>query len=262
MVALKEFSYASAHPHAHGPANAIAWGAVAGALLSAAVAIAVNALRPDPRNNTVATAGPRQPERRGIRRYLTPKSICAAVAVVLVLIALSPAVQGYHVGRSGSDTACVTRLLVQLCKDEHARLAREQATSEAKESAEREAVETRECHAVAKEAEEGKRRLFGPENYYWRCLQPGKQGLEHKWERERQREEEGDKAQTQHEGAQKKAQLESEAASLKAEAKSLTEEGERLTNESKIDQSVEKGEEARKTKEAGEKKLEEAQASG
>jgi hypothetical protein len=52
IVAIEEFSYAATHPDAYGPAKNIAWGAVAGTLLSAAVALAVNAVRGDPHRTT------------------------------------------------------------------------------------------------------------------------------------------------------------------------------------------------------------------
>ena len=38
-IAVHEFSYASDHPYAYGPAKVIAWGGCAGALLCAAVAL-------------------------------------------------------------------------------------------------------------------------------------------------------------------------------------------------------------------------------
>jgi hypothetical protein len=262
VVAIKEFAYASAHPYAYGPAKIIAWGAVGGALLSVAVAILVNALRGDSSrtvgsgNPPLGPSGSPREQGRGIRRYLTRNRIAVAAGVAVVLFAASPGFQGYHIARSSYDTTCVTRLLVQFCKDEHARLARQRAKREAKEANEGRLAEERECHVIAKEAEEGKRRLFGPENYYWKCLRPGttEQALVRKWEAERGEGERGERALTEH----KRAELEAEAESLKRRAKQLTEEGEHLTNEGKIPQSAEKSEESRKTKEAGEKKLEEA----
>jgi uncharacterized membrane protein len=269
VVAIKEFAYASAHPYAYGPANNIAWGALAGALLSTAVAITVNAVRADPRQDTTQEPTRTESRKRGIRRYVTPTSVAATVVTILVLLALSPTVQGYHLGHTSADTTCVTRLAVQFCKDEHARLTREKAVREANER-------TRECHRVAKEAEEGRRRLRAG-SYYLRCLRPGVEArLLSKWsdeerhEREHeeaaalQRREREEAAQRQHEAAQQehRAQLEHEAEALKAQAKHLTEEEERLENEGKYSQSLEKGEEARKAKEAGEQKLEEAAESG
>lgn len=40
VVAVHEFNYASGHPYAYGPAKVIAWGALAGAVLAIAVALA------------------------------------------------------------------------------------------------------------------------------------------------------------------------------------------------------------------------------
>lgn len=48
-VAITEISYAGAHPFAYGPAKVIAWGAGAGALLSAAVALLAINLGPEDR---------------------------------------------------------------------------------------------------------------------------------------------------------------------------------------------------------------------
>jgi hypothetical protein len=49
-VAIHEFSYASDHPYAYGPAKVIAWGGCAGAVLCVAVALLAFALtRPEPR---------------------------------------------------------------------------------------------------------------------------------------------------------------------------------------------------------------------
>jgi hypothetical protein len=44
-VAVHELDYASAHPYPYGPAKVIAWGAGAGALLSASVALIAFAAR-------------------------------------------------------------------------------------------------------------------------------------------------------------------------------------------------------------------------
>ncbi len=265
VLAINEFDYASGHPHAYGPALNIAWGAVALALLSIAVAVVVNALRHDAQRAASAVEARPHPsaagganDKRGLRRYLTPKTISMAVPVAVVLVALSPAVQGYHVGRSISDTTCVTRLAVQFCKDDHARIAREEAATAEKE-----------CKAIAREAEQGKRRL-GEGNYYLKCLRPGAEArLLPKWRTEEAHEHGQEEARKRHETEleevqkrHRREQLESEGNALKAKAKSLTEEGERLTNESKIDQSVEKGDEARKSKEAAEQKLKEAQEVG
>jgi hypothetical protein len=43
-VAIHEFSYASDHPYAYGPAKVIAWGGCAGAVLGTAVALLAFAL--------------------------------------------------------------------------------------------------------------------------------------------------------------------------------------------------------------------------
>jgi hypothetical protein len=43
-VAVHEIDYASNHPHQYGPAHVIAWGAGAGALLSASVSLLAIAL--------------------------------------------------------------------------------------------------------------------------------------------------------------------------------------------------------------------------
>jgi hypothetical protein len=298
IVAIKEFDYASAHPHAYGPANNIAWGAVAGALLSFAVAILAHRLLGDLEARHSGAAGgatsgsgapstPPQEPRTGIRRYLTRKSIAIAAVAALVLFALSPSVQGYHVGRSESDTTCTTRFLVQFCNDEHARLAREQAKREAKEASEGQAAAERECHAIAKEAEEGKRRL-NEGNYYLKCLRPGAEAhLLPKWKAEERREHEHEEAKRRHERERQeeqqrgeheqqeaqrgrerekqeaqsqshRAQLEREAAGLKAKAKSLTEEEEQLDKEGKFSQGGEKGSEAFHAKYDAEKKLREA----
>ena len=184
-----------------------------------------------------------------VRRWATPKRLAIAAVVAVVLVALSPAVQGYHIGYSRIDTTCTTRLLIQFCKNEHARLAREQAGAEA-----------RECRAEARRAEEGKSRLLGPSNYYWRCLRPGaaKEALIRKWEGEREAAEHGEQTQTAHH----RAQLESEASVLKAQVTKLSEEQERLLHESKITLSVNKGEEATQVKREAEKKLEEAKGTG
>lgn len=49
-VAIHEFSYASDHPYAYGPAKVIAWGGCAGGVLSVAVALLSFALtRAEPR---------------------------------------------------------------------------------------------------------------------------------------------------------------------------------------------------------------------
>ena len=48
-VAIHEWSYASGHPHAYGPAKVIAWAGVGGAVLSAAfgmLTVALMRLRP------------------------------------------------------------------------------------------------------------------------------------------------------------------------------------------------------------------------
>lgn len=44
VVAMHEFNYASDHAYAYGPAKVIAWGALTGALLAIAVALAGYAL--------------------------------------------------------------------------------------------------------------------------------------------------------------------------------------------------------------------------
>jgi len=183
---------------------------------------------------------------------MSRKRVGVAAAVAVVLFAMSPAFQGYHVGYSSIDTSCVTRLVVQFCKDEHARIARETAHREAAASAQ-------ECRAVAQEAEEGKRTLNAG-NYYLRCLRSGvnQQALLRKWEVQERKESEQHQAQLAH----GRAQLEAEAASLKQRAKVLTEEDERLLHESKIDLSVEKSKEASKVSEEAEKKLEEAKEVG
>jgi hypothetical protein len=259
VVAINEFDYASGHPHAYGPALNIAWGAVALALLSVALAIVVNALRHDPQRAASVETRPHprdgSSDKRGLRRYVTPQIIGGTIAVLVVLVALSPTVQGYHLGRSSSDTRCLTRLVVQFCKDEHARLA-----------ADAEATVDKECKAVAREAEQGKRRL-GEGNYYLQCLQPGSAArLLPKWKAEEAHEHSQAEAQTRHEHESEEAQkqhrreqLESEASSLKAQAKTLTEENERLSHENKFSQSFEKGQEADKAKAAAEQKLKEAQ---
>ena len=46
-IAVHEFEYENRHPEAYGPANVIAWGAVAGALLAVTVAMLAYALRRD-----------------------------------------------------------------------------------------------------------------------------------------------------------------------------------------------------------------------
>jgi len=111
-------------------------------------------------------------------------SIIASIAVAVALFAMSPAFQGYHVGYSSIDTSCVTRLVVQFCKNEHARIARAIAHREA-------AIAAQECRAVAKEAEEGKRTLNAG-NYYLRCLRSGvnQQALLRKWEAQERKESE------------------------------------------------------------------------
>jgi hypothetical protein len=262
VVAINEFDYTSGHPHAYGPALNIAWGAVALALLSVAVALVVNGLRHESQRAEEARPHPRAGgsanDKRGFRRYLTPKTIAVAVAVAVVLVALSPAVQGYHLGRSISDTACITRLAVQFCKDDHARMAREEAAAAKKE-----------CKAIAREAENGKRRL-GEGNYYLKCLRPGAEArLLPKWRAEEAHEHAQEEAQKRHEHEQEEGQnrrhreqLEGEGNALKAKAKSLTEEHERLSHENKFSQSFEKSEEADKAKEAGDQKLKEAQEVG
>jgi hypothetical protein len=262
VVAVNEFDYASGHPHAYGPALNIAWGAVALALLSVAVAIIVNAIRHEPQRAAEAKPHPieggRANGKRGLHRYLTPKTFAVAAAVAVVLVALSPAVQGYHLGRSISDTTCVTRLAVQFCKDDHARVAREEAAAAEKE-----------CKAIAREAEQGKRRL-GEGNYYLKCLRPGAEArLLPKWRNEEAHEHAQEEAQKRHENEREEAQkrhrreqLESEGNALKAKAKSLTEEHERLSNENKFSLSIEKSQEADKAREAGEQKLKEAQEVG
>jgi hypothetical protein len=178
---------------------------------------------------------------------MSRKRVGVAAAVAVVLFAMSPAFQGYHVGRSIGDTNCTTRFVVQFCKDEHTRIVREQAAADAHE-----------CQAIAKEAEEGKRRLFGPENYYWHCLRPGKEGLVQKWEREYHDESARQQKEEQNEKAQKRAYLEAEAAALKRRAKRLTEEEEQLDRESKYSLGSEKSSESTHVTQEAEKKLEEA----
>jgi len=124
---------------------------------------------------------------------MSRRRIGAAAAVVVVLFALSPAVQGYHVGASRFDTTCVTRLLIQFCKNNRAAEARKAAAAEARTAKEQAAEAAKECRAIAKEAEEAKRTLLGPENYYWSCLRPGtRQALIRKWEVEREQAERGE----------------------------------------------------------------------
>lgn len=194
----------------------------------------------------------------GSFRHMSRKRVGVAAAVAVVLVAMSPAFQGYHVGRSIRDTTCTTRFVVQFCKDESGRIAREQAATEARTA-------QRECKAVAKEAEEGTRKLNAG-NYYLRCLRPGvQQRLLSKWEAEERKESEQQQAQSAHESEQQQAQaahkrkpLETEAASLKAQAKTLNEEHERLSNEGKVSLGFEKSEESDRVKREAEKKLEEA----
>jgi hypothetical protein len=182
---------------------------------------------------------------------MTRGRVVAAGAAAVVLFALSPAFQGYHVGRSIADTTCVTRFAIQFCKDEHARIEREHAAIEARSA-------RQECKAVAREAEEGKRKL-GAGNYYLRCLRPGvEHGLLRKWEAEERKESEQQLGQAAHQ----RTHLESEAASLKQRAKRLTEEQEQLDHESKFSLGSEKSSESANVTREAEKKLEEAQAAG
>lgn len=182
--------------------------------------------------------------------------------MVVVLFALSPAVQGYHLGRSEADTTCVTRALIAFCKDEHARLARESAAREAKE-------QTNECATIAREAEEGKRRL-NTGNYYLRCLPPSEQArLLAKWGAEERRERQQEASQRTQaasaeaaEHAKERSQLEGEAEALKAKAKQLTEEHERLDNEGKYSLGLERSSEADTAHSEAEKKLEQAHKVG
>jgi hypothetical protein len=88
VMALKEFGYASAHPYAYGPAKNIAWGAIAGALLSAAVAVLAHALRSESSSgpdSPPAPSGSALEQRRGIRRYVTRRGAAVAVGAAVVL---------------------------------------------------------------------------------------------------------------------------------------------------------------------------------
>jgi hypothetical protein len=190
---------------------------------------------------------------------MSRRRIGVAAAVAVVLFAMSPAFQGYHIGHSSNDTTCVTRFAIQFCKDEHARLAREQTAAEARTAQHEAAVAAQECRAIAKEAEEGKRTLNAG-NYYLSCLRPGvnKQALIRKWEAQGRKELEQEHAQSAH----RRAQLEAAAASLKQRAKRLTEEEERLDHEGKFSLGSEKSQESASMKQEAEKKLEEAKEVG
>jgi hypothetical protein len=75
-VAVHEFNYAGGHPHAYGPAKVIAWGGVAGAVVSVAVGllgyvphavrasnVAAITIGPCPRHRFAAPDGRRQSQR-------------------------------------------------------------------------------------------------------------------------------------------------------------------------------------------------------
>jgi hypothetical protein len=192
---------------------------------------------------------------------MSRKRVVVAATVAVVLFAMSPAFQGYHVGRSIGDTNCTTRFVVQFCKDEHARIAREQAAAEARTAQREAAAAAQECKTVSKEADAGRWHDTGLNagNYYLHCLRPSvQQALIRKWEGNEHKESEQRQAQAAH----KKAQLEAEAASLKQHAKALNEEDERLSHEGKYSQGFEKGEERDRVKREAEKKLEEAKEVG
>jgi hypothetical protein len=188
---------------------------------------------------------------------MSRKWVGIVVVVVVVLFALSPAVQGYHVGASRFDTTCVTRLLVQFCKNNRAAEARKAAAAEAREAKQQAVEAANECKAVAREVAAGRWHSEGLNagNYYLHCLRPSvQQALIRTWEANQRKEAEQKQAQLAHE----KATLEAEAASLKQRAKRLTEEEEQLYHESKYSQGNEKASESGNLKREAEKKLEQA----
>jgi hypothetical protein len=178
---------------------------------------------------------------RGLRRIAALLALLLAAALVFTL---SPAFTGYHLGYSERDTTCVTRFILQFCKDDQARLAREQATREARRDQQAEAVAAQECRTIGKEAEEDKREL-SVGNYYLRCVRPAARRT----------------VVTRREAQERRAQasLEAEATLLKQRAKRLTEQAEQLSHEGKYNLSFEKDEESTGAKEAADKKLKEAQ---
>ena len=133
--------------------------------------------------------------------HMSRKRVGVAGAVAVVLFVMSPAFQGYHIGASRMDTTCVTRLVIQFCKNEHARIAREHAAAEARIAKQEAVAAAQECRAVAKEAEEGKRRLTAG-NYYLQCLRPGvQQAVIRRSEAENRNESKREQAQLAHQRA-------------------------------------------------------------
>jgi hypothetical protein len=163
---------------------------------------------------------------------MTRWKVALALLAAVVLFAISPAFQGYHLSRQTADTTCTTRFLLQFCKDESARLAHEAAAKEAQAHKREAAEEAAVCKQTTKEAEAGRWATTGlpADDYYTNCLPPAlKHRLVAKYE-----------ANAAAEATAKRQKLEAEAAKLRGESKTLTEEQERLSKEGKSGQSLEK----------------------